>query len=143
MNKFQNIMENTLKSSQLTRVKLKIDPALCKNGEISKYQGYVGYILAEDGDGVRVYLESGGECMGMVVTVPHTMIDVEQSLCPMDKLKIAVLRHLKQHHGLTKEDGSAHMIASATSPEALEAFCTEYGMCDRDLLSVYKSLLFV
>lgn len=135
-------MENALKSSHLTKVKLKVDPALCKNGEISKYQGYEGYILAETGDDVSVYLECGGECAGMVVTVPQSMIDIEQSLGPLDRLKIAVLRHLKQHHGLTRENGTAHMIASATSPEALEAFCVECGMCERDLMNLYKQQLF-
>jgi ribosomal protein L21E len=142
MKQFQAVMENAIKSSQLTRVKLKVDPAFCSQGEISKYQGYVGYILAEDGEKVRLYLECGGECEGMVVTVPHNMIDIEQSLTPFDRLKIVVLRHLKQHHGLTKEDGSAHMIASATSPEALEAFCVEHGMSERDLMNLYKQQMF-
>ena len=142
MQKFHTVMENAIKTSQLTRVKLKVDPALCSKGEISKYQGYEGYILAEDGESIRVYLESGGDCAGMVVTVPQTMIDIEQSLGPLDRLKIMILRHLKQHHGLTKEDGAAHVIASATSPEALEAFCVECGMCERDILHVYKQLLF-
>lgn len=141
-NKFQTVMESAIKSSQLTRVKLKVDPALCSNGEISKYQGYEGYILAEDGEEIRVYLECGGECAGMVVTVPQTMIDIEQSLTPLDRLKITVLRHLKQHHGLVKEDGAARMIASATSPEALEACCVEHGMSDKDLLLMYKQLVF-
>lgn len=142
MKQFQTVMENAIKTSQLTKVKLKVDPALCSQGEISKYQGYEGYILAEDGEQVRVYLECGGECAGMVVTVPQTMIDVEQSLSPFDRLKIAALRHMVKSYGLTKEDASAHMIASAASPEALEAFVMEYGMCERDLIEMYKQVLF-
>lgn len=135
-------MENAIRTSHLTKVKLKIDPALCVNGEIAKYQGYEGYILAEDGENVRVYLEDGGECAGMVVTVPQSMIDIEQSLSPLDRLKIAALRSLVQNHGLTKENTSAHMIASATSPEALEAFLMECGMCERDMLNLYKQVYF-
>ena len=131
-------MENTIKSSQLTRVRLKVDPAFCNGGEIQKYQGYEGYIIAEDGDQVRVYLECGGECTGMVVTVPSSMIDMEQGLSPLEKLKITALRTLLQSQKITREHALVQMIVSANSPEALESFLSEAGLTERDLLSIYK-----
>ena len=68
MKQFSKLMENTLRSSNLRRVRLKVDPAFCENGEISKYQGYEGYILAEDGISAKIYFE--GFEGGTIATVP-------------------------------------------------------------------------
>jgi hypothetical protein len=44
MSKFLELIES---KSNLYRVRLKVDPALCVNGEIRKHQSYEGFILAE------------------------------------------------------------------------------------------------
>lgn len=142
MQRFRSLMENTIKQTQLVRVKLKIDPALCAGGEIAKYQGYEGYILSEQDDQVNVYLECGGECAGMVVSVPHSMIDVQQSLSTLDRVKLMALQALVKKQGISRDDTISHVIAAANSPEALEMCLIEHGLNDRDLLNLYKLVLF-
>lgn len=143
MQKFRTLMESTIKQAQLVRVKLKVDPALCAGGEIAKYQGYEGYILAEDESAVSVYLECGGECAGMVVSVPHGMIDVQQSLSPLDRVKLLALQAMVKNQGISRDDTITHVVASANSPEALEMCLIEHGLTDRDIINLYKAALFV
>lgn len=142
VNKFSTVLENTFKTTDLPRVKLRVDPINCSNGEISKYQGYVGYILAEDGDNVKVYLECGGECAGSIVTVPSNMIDMEMSLTPLEKLKIYCLKYLVKKQNLTKDDMLTQMIVTSSTPEALEAYLKETGCTAEDLLCCYRATCF-
>ena len=142
MQKFRSLMESTIKQAQLVRVKLKVDPALCAGGEIARYQGYEGYILAENDETVSVYLECGGECAGMVVSVPHGMVDVQQSLSPLERVKLLALQAMVKNQGVSRDDTIVHVVASANSPEALEMCLIEHGLTDRDIVNLYKSVLF-
>jgi hypothetical protein len=50
MSKFLELIES---KSVLYRVRLKVDPALCVNGEIKKHESYEGFILSETEKGKR------------------------------------------------------------------------------------------
>ena len=47
MKNFKKLMDSALQQTELKRVRIKSDPANVQNGEITKFCGYVGYILAE------------------------------------------------------------------------------------------------
>jgi len=87
MKRFNKVIENSLKDSQLIRVKLKVDPANCSSGEILKYNGYEGYILAEKESTYSVYVED----LGLVADVPKTIVSIQDSLNPIEKLKIIAI----------------------------------------------------
>lgn len=122
------------------RVRLKVDPANCADGEIVKYDGYVGYILAEKDGIARVYVEC--DAMNNVISVPQSMIDIQDTLTPLDKLKISALKVLKMSHNLTKDSAVARVIANANSPEALEQYLTEVGLDVDGIKNLYKQLVF-
>lgn len=136
MKRFNKVIENSLKDSQLVRVKLKVDPANCTSGEILKYNGYEGYILAEDESFYTVYVEN----IGLAVDLPKTIVSIQDTLNPMEKLKINTLQFLISK-GLADEI-LLKSIYMAPSPECIEAFLREKGMSDFDILSVYKNALF-
>lgn len=140
MKKFFNVMESALKDTGLKKVKLKVDPALCVNQQISKFQGYEGYILAEEQGMYRFYIESCCEHNGTVISVPFNMVDMVQSLSPLEKLKLKALEHLKSTKNLQKEDTLTAIIASAPSPESLEVFLYNNGCTEGDLLDIYRNL---
>ena len=140
MKKFFNVMESALKDTELKRVKLKVDPALCVNQQISKFQGYEGYILAEEKGMYTFYIESCCEHNGTVISVPFSMVDIEQSLTPLEKLKLKTLEHLKSSKNLQKEDALTAIIASAPSHESLEVFLYNNGCTEGDLLDIYRNL---
>lgn len=136
MKRFNKVIENSLKDSQLVRVKLKVDPANCSSGEILKYNGYEGYILAEKETSYTVYVEN----IGLAVDLPKTIVSIQDTLNPVEKLKINALQFLI-NKGLADEI-LLKSIYMASTPECVEAFLREKGMSDFDILAVYKNALF-
>jgi hypothetical protein len=137
MSKFSNLLEDTFKRSNLRRVRLKVDPAFCKEGEISKFQGYEGFILSEDGVSAKMYIE----CMDgstVIATVPCNMIDVENSLTKMEKLKLNVLVFLKEEKGMKYDSPLVQMVMNSSTVEMLEAFLLNNGCTEKDLLDIYR-----
>lgn len=139
MKKFHTVLENALKDTGLRKVKLKVDPLFCSKEQITKYEGYEGYVLAEDKGTVQFYVECGCEEDGMVISVPSAMVNLAQSLSPLEQLKLHALEFFKQNKGLEKEDTLAAIIASAPTHESLEAFLYNNGCAESELLDIYRS----
>lgn len=136
MKRFDKVIESSLKDSHLIKVKLKVDPANCTSGEILKYNGYEGYILAEHESSYTVYLEN----IGLAVDLPKTIVSIQDTLNPLEKLKINALQFLI-NKGLADEI-LLKSIYMASTPDCIEAFLRERGINDFDILSVYKNALF-
>ena len=134
MKKFKSLVDNAIRQTQLVRVRLKVDPALCANGEIMKYQGYEGFVLAEHDGETRVYVESCND----VIMVPSGMLEPVASTSPLDTLKIAAVETLQMSPG----DALVPMIIAANSPEALEAYLREHGVDAELMLCVYRKAYF-
>jgi len=130
MNKFSKLLENTFKMSNLRRVRLKVDPAFCEKGEISKFQGYEGFILAEDGVNAKIFFE--GIEGGIIATVPCGMIDVENSLTKMEKLKLNVLVFLREEKGMKFDSPLVQLVMNSSDIEMLEAFLLNNGCTEKD-----------
>jgi hypothetical protein len=136
MNKFSKLLENTFKTSNLRRVRLKVDPAFCEKGEISKFQGYEGFILSEDGVNAKIFFE--GIDGGIIATVPCGMIDVENSLTKMEKLKLNVLVFLREEKGMRFDSPLVQLVMNSSDIEMLEAFLLNNGCTEKDLLDIYR-----
>lgn len=134
MKKFKSLVDNAIRQTQLVRVRLKVDPALCAGGEIMKYQGYEGFVLAEHDGETRVCIE----CCDDVIMVPNSMLEPVASTSPLDTLKIAAVEALQ----LAPGDVLVPMIITANSPEALEAYLREHGADAETLLCVYRKAYF-
>lgn len=137
MSKFSKLMENTFKSSNLRRVRLKVDPAFCEKGEISKFQGYEGFILSEDGKNAKIYFEDIEG--GIVATIPCGMIDVESGLSKMERLKLNVLVFLREEKNMKFDSPLVQMVMNCSCVEMLEAFLLNNGCTEKDLLEIYRS----
>ncbi len=130
-------MENTFKSSNLRRVRLKVDPAFCEKGEISKFQGYEGFILSEDGKNAKIYFEEIEG--GIVATIPCGMIDVESGLTKMERLKLNVLVFLREEKNMKFDSPLVQMVMNCSCVEMLESFLLNNGCTEKDLLEIYRS----
>ena len=137
MKKFSKFLENSFKSSNLRRVRLKVDPAFCINGEIAKFQGYEGFILSEDGVEAKMYIENSEG--GVIATVPCGMIDVESGLTRLEKLKMNVLIFLKENKEMSFDSPLVQMVMNSPDVEILEAFLLNNGCTEKDLLEIYRS----
>lgn len=137
MKKFSKLLENTFKSSNLRRVRLKVDPAFCNNGEIAKFQGYEGFILSEDGAYALMYIENFEG--GVMADIPCGMIDVESGLTKLEKLKMNVLIFLKENKGMEFNSPLVQMVMNSPDIEMLETFLLNNGCTEKDLLEIYRS----
>lgn len=151
MNKFSRLLENTFRSSNLKRVRLKVDPAYCERGEISKYQGYEGYILAEKEKESKVYIECGcSDTMdvpeigagyakqGVVAMVPNDMLELTAGPSKMEKLKMYALMYLKETKNVNVQDALVQMIMNSSTLEMLETYLSNNGCSDKDIIAIYR-----
>jgi hypothetical protein len=135
MRKFKSLLDHAMQHTQLVKVRLKVDPANCKGGEIQKYNGYEGYVLAERGGKTRIMIAEN--CCD-IIDVPNEMIDVVVPTTPLDLLKVIAFEHL----ALPSNDPLAVMIIASNTPEALETFMREHGVDAEKLLGIYRTAYF-
>lgn len=137
MKRFSKLMEHTFKNSNLRRVRLKVDPAFCEKGEISKYQGYEGFILSEDGVNAKMYIESDEG--GIMATVPCGMIDVDSGMTKFEQLKMNILVFLKENKNMPFDSPLVQMVMNSSTIEMLEQFLLNNGCTEKDLLDIYRT----
>jgi hypothetical protein len=137
MKHFAKLMETTLRTTNLRRVRLKVDPAFCEKGEISKFQGYEGFILSEDGVNAKMYIECDGG--GVMATIPCGMIDVESGMTKFEQLKMNTLVYLKENKSMPFDSPIVQMVMNSSDIEMLEQFLLNNGCTEKDLLEIYRS----
>jgi len=135
MSAFNNLIEQVALKEKLVKVQLKTDPAFSNLGVISKFQGYIGYILRENSTLSKVYLEQ----IGTVVIVPNGMIEpVQNKLSKVDLFKLAALRYLKEKRDIKQTDILTKLIINCNSIEYVESFCLDNGCSQDDIINIYK-----
>jgi len=135
MSAFNNLIEQVALKEKLVKVQLKTDPAFSNLGVISKFQGYIGYILRENSTLSKVYLEQ----IGTVVIVPNGMIEpVQNKLSKVDLFKLAALRYLKEKRDIKQTDILTKLIINCNSIEYVESFCLDNGCTQDDIINIYK-----
>jgi hypothetical protein len=135
--RFNKFLENAFRTVNLRKVRLKVDPAYCEKGEISKFQGYEGFIIAEDGVNAKMYFEEIDG--GLVATIPCGMIDVESGLTKLEKFKLNVLVFLKEEKGMKFDSPLVQLVMNSSNIQMLESFLKDNGCTDQDLLDIYRT----
>lgn len=134
MSKFSELLKTTFEATKLKRVRLKVDPAYA-NEDISKYQGYEGYILSEENGKYMVYVECMG---GVIATIPHEMVDITNSLSNFEKLKLATANYLRTTLNILPDNVLYKFVFDSKDVDFLEAILLQNGCTERDLLNIFK-----
>jgi hypothetical protein len=135
MSAFNNLIEQVALREKLVKVQLKTDPAFSNLGNISKFQGYIGYILRENRTSSKVFLEQNGA----VIIVPNKMIKpVQNKLSKVDTFKLAALKYLKEKRDIKQTDTLTKLIINCNSIEYVESFCIDNGCTQNDIKNIYK-----
>lgn len=135
MSAFNNLIEQVALREKLVKVQLKTDPAFSNLGNISKFQGYIGYILRENRTSSKVFLEQNGA----VIIVPNKMIEpVQNKLSKVDRFKLAALKYLKEKRDIKQTDTLTKLIINCNSIEYVESFCIDNGCTQNDIKNIYK-----
>jgi hypothetical protein len=136
MSKFSQLLENAFNSNKLKRVRLKVDPAFCERGEISKFQGYEGYILAERDGEYKIYFES---LNGEIAIIPQDMLDMNSSLTKLERLKLNTIKYFKNTLKIDCSNVIYQLVLNSPNIETFESFILNNGFSEKDLLNIYRS----
>lgn len=136
MSKFSQLLENAFNSNKLKRVRLKVDPAFCERGEISKFQGYEGYILAERDGEYKIYFES---LNGEIAIIPQDMLDMNSSLTKLERLKLNTIKYFKNTLKIDCGNVIYQLVLNSPNIETFESFILNNGFSEKDLLNIYRS----
>jgi hypothetical protein len=137
--KYTQIFLESLQCTSLKRVRIKIDPAAISVSEdLSKCNGYEGYVLAEDSSVVKVLVirpDTGKEAN--VINVPpgylETIIqdDMQNKLTELKGFIITALNP-------AVDDPIIQQIQSSESTDDIESFLRDRGLSSEDITKLYK-----
>jgi hypothetical protein len=138
--KYDLIIENNLKTVSLRKVRIKVDPKLVsQEADLSKCDGYEGFILAETGDVPKVLVMSP-DGVSSVMDIPQqflqTMFGDEES-----QALTAFKEYICDVCELDMTTPEAEMILSANTIEEIESLLKTAGLLDDEIKVIYRNFI--
>lgn len=136
MSKFNSLLENHLKSTDLLRIRVKFDPA----NEQDQRREYVGYVLEEDGAGgvIAIVPDMGADSMSL----SSDQFEVDnQSDCasdPLSNFKKHLVDFLMTRGYHEKVSSYMETIINSTNVIDLEKVLTSCGCDGSVVLDLYR-----
>lgn len=133
MSKFNKIVEETLANTNLTKIRIKTDPAQDIEGleSMKQAKSYTGYLLEED------------PMNPMVISISDMMDDmpvgepVQED--PVEEVKHEGIIYLLQKGLINKDDvEKIAEIASCQTISELETALRDFNLTDTEILSLYR-----
>jgi hypothetical protein len=137
--KYDQIITESLDRVTLKRVRIKVDPASVSVAEdLTKCNGYEGYVLAEDQSHMKVLVVMPGTSGKMtVMSVPVEYLEIV--LQNLDQLRIDNLkRFIITSLDISDDDPVIQQIQSSESIEDVEVFLKDRGMSEEEIAKLYK-----
>jgi hypothetical protein len=140
MSKFNSLLENHLKSTDLLRIRVKFDPA----NESEQRQEYVGYVLEEDGAGgvIAIVPDMGADSMSLSPD-QFELDPVSQHDCgdPLSGFKKHLVDFLMTRGYHDQVSSNMEVIVNASNPIELENVIKTCG-CDVEvILDMYRDFV--
>lgn len=140
--KYDFIIEQSLKTISLKRVRIKVDPKLVNTeADLSECDGYEGYILAECGAIPKVLVMSPDFDGGMsVMNIPDEHLEVmtgDEDTYILNQLKVFIL----QQYSLDIDSPEAQSVITADSIESIESALKTIGHNDDDVKVLYRKFI--
>ena len=130
--KFDQLVENTAKTQNLKRIRIKFDPLNKEHDAFKAYSGYEGYVLQECGGSVSIVVMQPAQDMNPMVELPASMVaaPINNSL---KGLKAFILQKLGAPAG--------EMIANLADIVAIETILKDNGLNDMHIKDLYKEYI--
>lgn len=138
--KYEIIIENSLKSTDLKRVRIKVDPSLVSQAsDLSQCHGYEGYILAETGDVPKVLVMSP-DGVSSVMDIPAQYLQLLLNDEESEALR-AFKDYICQTCEMDPESPEAELLTNTQSIEEVEALLKQVGLTDDELKALYRNFI--
>lgn len=152
--KFLNLLEKAVKSINLQKVRIKVDPMWSEKLGIMNSPHYEGYILQEcGGTEFKVFIINTPSGINPIQTVSKSHlepIDVEtpQEVEKVSKFNGSRLSLFKKHLveklkelGKDVESADVQQAISSTDIGFIETYLKQMGLNDEDILNLYRKTL--
>jgi hypothetical protein len=137
--KYDQIITESLSNVSLKRVRIKVDPASVSVAEdLSKCDGYEGYVLAEDQSHMKVLVVMPGSTGEMtVMDIPVECLEL--LLQNLDDIRFSDFkRFIITSLDISDDDPVIQQIEASESIEDIEVFLRDRGMTDEEITKLYK-----
>jgi hypothetical protein len=137
--KYDQIITESLSNVSLKKVRIKVDPASVSVAEdLSKCNGYEGYVLAEDQSFMKVLVVIPGATGEMtVMDVPVEYLEL--LLQNLDGIRFNDFkRFIITSLDISDDDPVIQQIEASESIEDIEVFLKDRGMSDEEITNLYK-----
>jgi len=137
--KYDQIITESLSNVSLKKVRIKVDPASVSVAEdLSKCNGYEGYVLAEDQSFMKVLVVMPGAAGEMtVMDVPVEYLEL--LLQNLDGIRFNDFkRFIITSLDISDDDPVIQQIEASESIEDIEVFLKDRGMTDEEITNLYK-----
>jgi hypothetical protein len=132
--KFQQVIENTVKTQKLRRIRIKFDPHNTEHKGYEAYSGYEGYVLQECEGAISIVVMQPAKDMNPMVQLPVSMTTpVAPVDNKLDMLKNFLISKLGEHLGA--------MISQVADIIAIETILRDNGISENDLKELYKEFI--
>ena len=131
MSKFNNILENHLDTTNLSRIRIMFDPA----NESDKREEYIGYVLEENDTGVIAIVPQLGPETFELTPDQYEMDTTCGKLTSFKKFVVKFLMERGYHDKVTE-----HMdtIINSETPQELESILGSCGCDATVVLNIYR-----
>lgn len=143
MSKFQTVINDSFDKNNLTRVRIKIDPAKWKgaendNNKIKELDEYTGYILQEFDDGtVDIYLPTDGDEPAIFNMLASNIKQGENDRYRQLK---ELIKQCLANMGVNNED-IIQGLDKADCIHTLEDWMRQGGMSDGQIIDILKEYI--
>jgi hypothetical protein len=140
MSKFNSLLENHLKSTDLLRIRVKFDPA----NESEQRREYVGYVLEEDGAGgvIAIVPDMGADSMSLGPDQFELDPSMQQDCGdPLSKFKKHLVDFLMARGYHDQVSDNMEVIVNANHPIELEKVLKTCGCDGGVVLDMYRDFV--
>jgi len=139
--KFSQIIEENLQKTALRRIRIKVDPAkISSEQDLSKVDGYEGYILAESVSKLKILVLSPDMPIEDIPVEFIEAIAEEDKLETFEELKSFIISEMIKS-GTQEGDPILCNVASSNNLSDIETFLKQKGFTDEKISCIYKSFI--
>lgn len=139
--KFRQIIEESLQKTALKKIRIKVDPAkISAEQDLSKVDGYEGYILAEGVGKLKILVLSPEMSIEDIPIECLEAIAEDDKVETFEELKGFILSEMLKT-GTKEGDPILCNIASSNNLSDIETFLKQKGYTDEKLSCIYKNFI--
>jgi hypothetical protein len=134
--KFSKLLESSIKTLGLKRIRLKCDPLNKEHESINPYKGYEGYVLEENNGVVSIYMVNTPNDLNPFIKAPVSAIE------PCDKLtnlKKFIIDKINSEE--INMQNASEILGNTSDITAIETYLKDAGMDDKYIKDLYREYI--